>query len=152
MLVPKDNSVIKQKGAKSVYQIVESNEKACLTVLFVASAAGIMPPPMILFDLKTTPRKNVLQRIPTGWDIGNTERGWMTAESFYSYIANVFFKWLQDKNYEFPVVLYMDGHLSYLTLPLCKFFQEHEIELMALYPNATLIIQPLDVAIFHPLQ
>ena len=95
MLVPKDNSVITQKGAKNVYQVVGSNEKACLTVLFVASAAGIMPPPMMLFDLKTTPRKNVLQRIPTGWGIGNTERGWITAESFYSYIANVFFKWLQ---------------------------------------------------------
>ena len=89
MLVPKDDSVITQKGAKSVYQIVGSNEKACLTVLFVANAAGIMPPPMILFNLKTTPRQNVLQSIPTGWGIGNTERGWMIAESFYSYTLDI---------------------------------------------------------------
>ena len=57
MMVPKDNSVITRKGAKSVYQIVAGNEKACLTVLFTAAASGRMPPPMVLFDLKSTPKK-----------------------------------------------------------------------------------------------
>ena len=152
MLVPKDNSVLAKKGARSVYQIVGSNEKACLTVLFGAAASGTMPPPMILFDLKTTPKKNVLDKIPKGWGVGNTERGWMTSESFFSYIANVFFKWLKQNNYTFPVILYLDGHSSHLTLPLCKFCQENQIELVALYPNATHILQPLDVALFHPLK
>ena len=121
MLVPKDNNVIAEKGARSVYQIVSANEKENLTVLFIAAASGDMPPPMILFNLKTTPKKNILSRIPKGWGVGNTERGWMTAESFYSYITNVFFKWLNENNYEFPIVLYVDGHSSHLTLSLCKF-------------------------------
>ena len=75
----------------------------------------------------------------------------MTGESFYSYISNVFFKWLQKKNV-FLGVLYVDGHSSHMTLPLLKFCQQNEIELIILYPNATHIIQPLDVAIFHPLK
>ena len=55
-------------------------------------------------------------------------------------------------NIERPVILYVDGHSSYLTLPVVKFFQENEIELLALYPNATHILQPLDVSLFHPLK
>ena len=149
MLVPKDNAVITRKGAKSVYYIVAGNEKACLTVLFTAAASGKMSPPMILFDLKTTPKKNVLNNIPQGWGVGHSERGWMTSETFSSYIANVFYNWLIDNEYTFPVILYVDGHSSHLTLPLMKFCKEHEIELIALYPNATHIIQPLDVALFH---
>lgn len=46
----------------------------------------------------------------------------------------------------------MDGHSSHFTLPLCKFCQENQIEIIGLYPNATHIIQPLDVAFFHPLK
>lgn len=148
-MIPKDNSVITQKVGLSN---VGNNEKAWLTVLFVAAASGKLPPPMILFDLKNTPKRNILNNIPKGWGIENTERGWMTGESFYSYITNIFFKWLKDNEYEFPVLLYVDDHSSHVTLPVVKFCQENKIELIALYPNATHIIQPLDVALFHPLK
>lgn len=106
MLVPKDNSVITEKGTHAPYQIVSSNEKACMTVLFTTAASRKIPPPMILFDCKTAPKKSTLDQIPKGWGIGNTERGWMTTES---YISNVFFKWLKENNYEFPIILYVDG-------------------------------------------
>jgi len=50
------------------------------------------------------------------------------------------------------VVLYVDGHSSHCTLPVVKFCRENNIELISLYPNATHIIQPLDVALFRPLK
>lgn len=152
MLVPKEKAVLAEKGSRSVYRIVSSNEKACLTVLFNVSASGVMVPPMILFNLQNTPKKPVLEKIPKGWSIGNSERGWMTSDTFYKYITNVFFKWLQENNYEFPIVLYVDGHSSHLTLPLMKFCKREKIELIALFPNATHILQPLDVAVFHPVK
>lgn len=55
-------------------------------------------------------------------------------------------------NIEFPVLLFVDGHVSHLTLPLAQFCKANQIELIALYPNATHILQPLDVAVFHPLK
>lgn len=152
MMVPKDNTVLTTKGAKAVYQIVSASEKACITTLITASASGEMAPPMIMFDRKTTPKKNILDNIPKGWGVGHTESGWMSAESFYYYIKNVFFKWLKEKNHPFPVILYVDGHSSHCTLPLVKFCKENQIELISLYPNATHIIQPLDVALFRPLK
>lgn len=35
---------------------------------------------------------------------------------------------------------------------MSNFCRQHEIELIALYPNAAHILQPLDVAVFHPLK
>uniref|UniRef100_A0ABD2WF65 HTH CENPB-type domain-containing protein n=1 Tax=Trichogramma kaykai TaxID=54128 RepID=A0ABD2WF65_9HYME len=151
-LVPKDNNVLAKKGAKSVYQIVSSDEKALLTVLFIASANGKLLPPMILFDCKTTPRKNTLSNIPKGWGVGNTETGWMTAESFFHYVKNCFIPWIQNNGIQLPVVLYVDGHVSHLSLPLMQLCMANQIELIALFPNATHIIQPLDVVLFHQLK
>lgn len=153
MLVPpKNDGVIAQKGARAIYKVVSGNEKGNLTVLFTAAASGELLPPMILFDLKTTPRKEVLERIPSDWSVGNTEKGWMTSDSFYKYIVNVFYKWLVHNNYEFPVILYADNHSSHLTMQLAKFCKEKQIELIGLYPNSTHIIQPLDVGLFHVLK
>ena len=99
-----------------------------------------MPPPMILLDCKTAPKESRLDQIPKGWGIGNTKRGWMTAESFLCYISNVFLKWLKENNYVFPIVLYVDGHVSHITHKFCR---QTQIELIVLYPNATHNIQPL---------
>ena len=46
----------------------------------------------------------------------------------------------------------MDGHSSHISLPLSTFCMNHGIELMALFPNATHLIQPMDVPVFHTLK
>ena len=84
--------------------------------------------------------------------VGNTEKGWMMSDSFYKYIVNVFYNWLVENRIEFPVILYSDNHSSHLTMPLAKFCQEKQIELIGLYPNSTHIIQPLDLGLFHVLK
>ncbi|XP_057336960.1 uncharacterized protein LOC130675358 [Microplitis mediator] len=152
MLAPKDNTVLTKKGTKAVHQVVGASDKACVRTLITASASGEMAPPMVIFDCKTTPRKNVLNSIPKGWAVGHTESGQISSESFYDFIKNVFFKWLKEKNCTFPVLLYVDKHSSHWTLPVIKFCKDNDIELISLYPNATHIIQPLDVALFRPLE
>uniref|UniRef100_A0ABD2WS72 DDE-1 domain-containing protein n=1 Tax=Trichogramma kaykai TaxID=54128 RepID=A0ABD2WS72_9HYME len=151
-LVPKDNHVLAKKGAKSVYKIVSSDEKASLTVLFVAAANGTLLTPMIFFDCKTTPRQTTLSKILKEWGVGHSESGWMTAETFYHYVKNCFIPWLQKNSIELPVVLYVDGHVSHLSYPLMQLCVANQIELITLYPNSTHIIQPLDVARFHQLK
>lgn len=52
----------------------------------------------------------------------------------------------------FPIILYVDGHSSHVNLELSNFCKEHKIELICLYPNATHVMQPMDVALFRPLK
>jgi len=62
----------------------------------------------------------------------------MTAETFYEYISNIFEPWLTTHNIERPIILYVDGHSSHLTLPVAQFCMDHQIELIALFLFRTL--------------
>lgn len=74
----------------------------------------------------------------------------MTGQSFFQYIDNVFHLRFIQTNIEFPILLFVDGLSGHLLKVLSDFFVEKQIKL-ALYPNATNILQPLDVVLFHPL-
>ena len=77
--------------------------------------------------------------------------GWMTSEVFYEYIANIFHPFLVSQGVTFPVVLFVDGHKSHLTYQLRVLCNKLKIEI-ALYLNATRILQPTDVAVFRPVK
>lgn len=149
-LCPKPEKVIAQKGARTVYKVVDANEKESVTALFMYSASGVRAPPMVLYTYKENVPKKIIDSFPSGWGIGLSESGWMTTETFYEYFTNVFYKWLVAENIKFPVIVYMDGHSSHCSIPLVKFCRERNIELISLYPHATHILQPLDVGLFHP--
>ena len=151
-LCPKSGKVLTMRGSRTVYKLVNAIEKESVTTLFTYSATGTQAPPMVLYKYAEGIPQKVTDHFPTGkgWGIGNSETGWMTTETFYEYITNVFYLWLVKSAIKFPVILYLDGHTSHLTMPLAIFCKEHNIELIGLYPNSTNAIQPLDVAFFHP--
>ena len=148
-LIPKSEKVLTEKGATSVYIVVDGCEKVSSTALFMYSADGTRAPPMLMFKYADRVPASILKNCPADWDIGNSENGWMTTETFYEYLAKIFYPWLQKSEIEFAVIIYLDGHSSHVTIPLVKFCREKQIELIALFPNATHIMQPLDIAFFH---
>lgn len=139
---PKGEKVLTIKGTKHVNEVCSSNEKESLTVLLCVSAAGQVGPSLIVYPGQRHP-KNIEQFLPNNWSVGKSEKGWITGEVFYEYIANVFHKWLIKNNVPLPVILYVDGHSSHLTLHLSTFAADNGIEIVALHPNATHILQPL---------
>lgn len=145
-LSPKESKVLVRKGDKAIYNFINSDEKECITTLVTGNAAGILAPPMVMFSFQRIP-KNIVQSIPEDWGLGKTDNGWMTGESFYEYITNIFHVWLLKNDIPLPVILYVDGHSSHITMPLSDFCTKNGIILVALYPNATHILQPMDVAI-----
>lgn len=151
-LCPKDKQVFAERGAQAVYKVVEEDEKAGLTTLFTFNAAGRSAPPMTLYWYKEGIPENILKACPENYGLGNSETGWMTTETFYEYVANIFYPWLVKEGIEFPVILYFDGHASHVTVPIVNFCQEKKIEIICLYPNSTHILQPLDTSFFHPLK
>ena len=151
-LNPKSDKILTEKGDKGAYSVASNDEKECITTLIAGSAFGMMTPPMILHSYKRAIPTKVVQSTEADWGLGLTESGWMTAKTFYEYIANIFFKWLIQLNIRLPCILFVDGHTSHLTLPLSQFCKMNKIILVALHPNAAHILQPLDVAVFRPLK
>lgn len=67
-------------------------------------------------------------------------------------VTNVFHPWLIAEKVTFPVLMFIDGHTSHMSKYLSDYCSENQIEVVALYPNSTHLLQPLDVAVFKPLK
>ncbi|KYN00251.1 hypothetical protein ALC62_08986 [Cyphomyrmex costatus] len=147
-LNPKGNKIITNKKSKCIYNRVGANDKECLTILITGNAAGQLLPPMIMFSYQGIPAV-IIEKIPNGWSIGRSDSGWITGESFYKYMTNVFYPWCLQNRIQFPIIMYLDGHSSHATMTLSDFCR---IELISLYPNSTHITQPMDVTLFRPLK
>ena len=49
-------------------------------------------------------------------------------------------------------MLFVDGHKSHLTYQLSVLCNKLKIEIIALYPDATRVLQPADMAVFSPVK
>lgn len=134
-----------------MYQRVNSDEKECITTLVMGSAAGVVGPTMVVHSYVRIPA-DIAESTPTDWALGKSKSGWMTGELFYEYITNIFHPWLENNNISRPVILFIDGHTSHLTLHTSQFCVENKIILVALLPNATHLLQPMDVSVFRTLK
>ncbi|GBP01004.1 hypothetical protein EVAR_2287_1 [Eumeta japonica] len=89
--------------------------------------------------------------MPSKWGIGRRDTGWMTADVFNQFITELFAPYLAENNIK-PVILFIHGHKSHITLQLSLTCKELGVELVALYPNTTRITQPADVSVFGPIK
>lgn len=150
-LCPKGEKVLGMKGQKNVYEVHSSNEKENLTVLCSISADGKVNPTLVVYPGVRFPSTLKLQ-FPKDWAMGKTETGWINGQTFYEYFVNYFYKWLVQNKISLPIIVFLDGHKSHLTYHLSKFCSEKNIVLIALPPNCTHVMQPLDVAVFRPVK
>lgn len=91
--VPKKNKVLVERGSKAVYTYSNNDEKECITTLITANAAGQIAPSMVVFNYERIPSA-IVKQMPDGFAFGTSESGWMTGETFFEYIDNVFYPWL----------------------------------------------------------
>lgn len=143
--------VLATKGAKNVPIVDTQNGKQNVTVLFSFSADGKVIPPDVILPYKRLSRE-IVQSFPPDWGLGTSETGWMNSSNFTLYIKKVLYPSLVKRNVKFPVLYFVDGHKSHTALEAADACAELGIVLIALYPNATRILQPADVSIFRPLK
>lgn len=151
-LCPKSGKVIAPRGEKNVYEVAKGSDKESLTVSICVSADGKVLPPFIVLPYKRIPRE-IVENVPSPeWGIGKSDTGWMNGQTFYEYVANVFNPWLDQNQIQKPVILFLDGHKSHLTMHLSEFCNTNGIIVIALLANSTHTLQPCDVSVFGPLK
>lgn len=150
-MCPKGGKVIGPKGWKNIYTTQMGNEKENITVLLVFSASGETLPPVVVYPY-VRPPKDVVNSMPPNWILGRSETGWMNSDVFFEYVANSFNQWIEENGIPKPVLLFIDGHKSHMTMHLSETCDRHGIILYALPPNATHIMQPADVSVFRPVK
>lgn len=106
----------------------------------------------VMYHYRRTPLAITDSTLNNRFVIGQSDSGWMTSDSFFKYISEHFLPWLIEQKIPTPVVLFLDGHASHMSLQLSLFCREHGIILIALLPNATHLLQPMDVGVFKSLK
>lgn len=150
-LNPVPKQVIAAKGKKDISFVESTNSKQNITVMFSFAANGNVLPPDVIINQKR-PSREVLRAFPGSWGIGCSENGWMDTTNFALYVRKILYPALKSAGTTFPVLYFVDGHSSHTALEAADACEALGIIMIALFPNATRILQPADVAIFKPLK
>ena len=141
--------IVTEKGSKNVYNVAtESKEQ--ITVLGCASGDGELQKPFVIFP-GVRPVFNFQQVDPAKYNVGSTPNGWISSDSFFTWFTSLFFSEIKDK-VQFPIVVFMDGHVSHINLAISEFCQANNIILYCFLPHASHIVQPLDISVYGPLK
>ncbi|KAJ8897996.1 hypothetical protein PR048_003356 [Dryococelus australis] len=71
---------------------------------------------------------------------------------FFQYANIIFHPWLVEENISLPVLLFIHGHSSHLTVLAGKFYAGRGIMSLALLPYSTRILQLINVGVFQSLK
>jgi hypothetical protein len=80
-----------------------------------------------------------------------TSNGWQTKESFLHYVIAIVGE-MREEGVTGHIIIFADGFPGHLCLELQIWCQENDVVFILLLPNATHLLQPLDVVIFRPVK
>ena len=146
-LNPPSPKVLHEVGAKHPCYLT-GGTKTQVTVLACASAAGYAIPPFVIFDRQTLNPQLTKGEVP-GTSYGLSPNGWIDRKLFCDWMFEHFLAYAPPAR---PLLLLLDGHSSHYCPEVIKACAEEEIIVLALPPNTTHIIQPLDRGCFSPLK
>lgn len=144
-----DLKVIAEKDKKNV-SIDCAEGKSQITVLSCISAKGEIQKPLVIFP-GVRPKFNLKGVDPQKYNLSATPNGWISTESFFGWLSNLFFDEIKEK-VEFPILVFMDRLSSHVNIAVSEFCRENKIILYCCPPHASHIMQPLDSAVYGPLK
>ena len=146
-LSPPFPKVVHEVGAKNPCYLT-GGSKTQITVLACVSAAGYAIPPFVIFDRQTLNPQLTKGEVP-GTAYGLSPNGWIDMKLFCDWVFEHFLAYAPPAR---PLLLLLDGHSSHYCPEAIKACAEEQVILLALPPNTTHIIQPLDRGCFSPLK
>ena len=136
------------KGVHNVYQVV-TNTELQITVMAAFNAFGDYLPPLILFPGERL-RDVGLDGFPEA-RYETTIAGWMDSDTYLVFLE-MLHEFVKAQKTELPVLLFVDGHSTHLSLRAAEFCRDHEIILYCLLPSATHVLQACDIGAFSPMK
>jgi hypothetical protein len=136
---------------KSSWKVVHSRQEWITTIESV-SAAGVVIPPLIIFEAKHTNTGWIPKHTPADWRFPTSNSGWTSDSHDYEWLSTVFEPLTRPEDPHLRRLLITDGHSSHVTARVITFCIGHAIDLLVLPPHCSHELQPLDVGVFAPLE
>ena len=90
--------------------------------------------------------------VPAGAMYGVSKSSWMESDKFSAWLMKLFIPAHDHLLCTGPVVSFVDGHQSHLSLQLIYIAKEKGVHLYCLPLHTTHVHQPLDVGVYGPLK
>ena len=145
------SKLLVRKGTKMVHEVGGGSGREYTTVHCAGSATGERLPPFILYKGKNLYRR-WMEGGPAAAVYGISDSGWMDGANFLSWFTKLFLPAVAYLTKTAPVLLFLDGHHSHISLELIRTACSNNILLLCLPPNTTHLLQPLDVGVFAPMK
>ena len=139
--------ILARRGDRCIHEVGGASDHQFITVNACGNAEGLKLPPFILCkgkNLYTTWTHGG----PAGAVYSTSQSGWMEEANYVNWFEKQFYPAVKHLLDTGPVVLFLDGHYSHMSINLIKRARALNIHLFCLPPNTTHLLQPLDVGVF----
>ena len=143
--------VLARRGSREVHETSGGSGREYFTVLGAGAADGARLPPFILYKGSHLYLRWTNGRL-AGAVYSTSDSGWMDASNFDQWFGKLFIPSVRHLLSTGPVVLFVDGHHSHLTLQLIQHARRDGIQLFCMPPHVTHVMQPLDVGVYGPIK
>ncbi|XP_071799787.1 uncharacterized protein [Asterias amurensis] len=138
----------KSEYPSSLPHLSGGSSKQRLTVMFCGSAEGALMPPFFVFPKPCPTAYDPLVGSARGSAVHYTKKGWMDSDTFLKFLDH----FDRHAGPERPVILLIDSASCHIDVTTFDYAVAHGIEIFRIVPNATHLMQPLDVGIFGALK
>ena len=143
---PNSKSVIVQRGLRRVERKVD-HSKSSVSIMFAGSADGKFLPPFVVYKAQNV-YEGWTKNGPDGTGYDCSKSGWFDQRTFERWFFEIFLPYAQSLDGK--KILIGDNLSSHFSIEVVQACDEYDIAFVSLLPNATHLLQPLDVAVFGP--
>lgn len=145
---PGMSKIITRRGTKYPERI-RSSSKACTSLMVCGNAEGKLAPLYINYKAKKM-WDTWTENGPLNARYNQTSSGWFDYKIFEDWFLRLLLPILKEQ--EGPKVIIGDNLSSHLNLQVIQECEANNVRFIALPPNTTHLLQPLDVAFFRPMK
>ena len=147
--------VLAPVNSKVVYS-VSSGSREHITASYTVSASGEMVPPRLVYkgvrNIAEEKLKNLEKSGLSGsWEFSVAEKGYITRELFVKVLQDLD-RYMSQHQIPRPVILFIDGASPHISIEAAQICRKLKIQPWLLKPNATHLLQPLDLTFFKSLK
>ena len=147
--------VLAPVNSKVVYS-VSSGSREHITASYLVSASGEMVPPRLVYkgvrNIAQEKLKNLDKSGKSGsWGFSVSEKGYITRELFVKVLLDLD-RYLSANKIARPVIMFIDGASPHISLEAAQICRRLKIQPWLFKPNATHLLQPLDLTFFKSLK
>ena len=154
--VPASSWTLEEKGSQKV-PTTAIDDKRQLTVVFACSLAGHFLPPQIIYGRKT-PACLPKAPFPPDWHVTYTPNHWAIEETMIDYVQSILLPYVRAKRTALklpdnqPALAIVDQFKGQMTSTFQDFLTANHITIIAVPPNCTDRLQPLDLSVNKPIK